>query len=68
MVCAGVMAACPVLLQVPDAGDDLLAAAVLDQQTLGQLSQEAREVLEALPEAFPITVGGEAAADTADTA
>jgi len=57
-----------VVLQVPDAGDDLLAAAVLDQQPLGQLSQEAREVLAALPEAFPITVGGVAAAAAAATA
>jgi hypothetical protein len=41
---------------VPDAADDLLAAAVLDQQPLDQLSSQAREALAALPELFPITV------------
>lgn len=44
------------LLQVPDASGDLLAAAVLDQQPSEQLSQQAREALAALPELFPVTV------------
>lgn len=44
------------VLQVPDAADDLLAAAVLDQQPPDRLSQQAREALAALPELFPITV------------
>lgn len=46
------------VLQVPDASEDLLAAAVLDQQPAEQLSQQAREALAALPELFPITVSG----------
>lgn len=43
-------------IQVPDAADDLLAAAVLDQRPVEWMSQEARGALAALPGAFPITV------------
>jgi hypothetical protein len=43
------------LLQVPNAADDLLAAAVLDQQPFDALSEQA-QVLASLPELFPITV------------
>jgi hypothetical protein len=41
---------------VPDASEDLLAAAVLDLQPTEQLSQQARDALAALPELFPVTV------------
>jgi hypothetical protein len=41
---------------VPSAQQDLLAAAVLDQQPLEQLPQAARDALARLPELFPITV------------
>lgn len=43
------------LLQVPDAADDLLAAAVLGQQPFAEHSEQA-QVLTSLPELFPITV------------
>jgi len=43
-------------LQVPDPSDDLLAAAMLDQQPLDSAPEAIREIMEALPRAFPITV------------
>jgi hypothetical protein len=43
-------------LQVPDPSDDLLAAAMLDQQPLDSAPAAIREIMEALPRAFPITV------------
>jgi len=43
-------------LQVPDPSDDLLAAAMLDQQPLDSAPAVIREIMEALPRAFPITV------------
>lgn len=43
--------------QVPPADEDVLAAAVLDQQPLQSLPEAAREVLASLARTFPLTVG-----------
>lgn len=51
--------------QVPDASEDLLAAAVLDLQPTEQLSQQARDALAALPELFPVTAPVKSAAAAA---
>jgi hypothetical protein len=51
----------PCGVQVPDAKDDVLAAAVLDQAPAGSFAAGTEQLLAALPKHFPITVSTTAA-------